>query len=284
MADLATEQGALAFPDSWVIAIDAAEKKNGHPPGTLSSLITQEIGGVLPKFIKDPAAFHFEKGADGKRRNKRSGEISTARGLGGVLRGTAKDPDSRTTPLSDKDFQSPEKQIAFIGEYLKNRIPKGGTLSDGLARYGEGEGYANQVLARTNIPSVPVTQETRKALSPIPRPNARNPIPQPNTTTAPPPQRRPGEQDAVGGAGQVPQDNPFNASNPLELLNRDHTRGSNDPFDILNRDHTLGLNGRRNPVPLPAPELQSFGGLGQPNNAQQIQDRLRQTQGTEIII
>jgi len=281
MIESVADESALGVPDDVLAELDAADTREGLPSGTMLSIMTQEVGGQFGKFLGDPRASHFEKGADGKRRAP-NGKVSSAFGLFGILESTAADPGFGVKPLAVKDQGDIKKQIQFAASYLKGRTGND-DLSVGLGKFGEGPKYAAQVLGRIGLEADPSRAVNREA--PIPRPNVRNPIPQPNTTAVPPPpQRRPGEQDAVRGDGQVPQDNPFNAPNPFDILNRDHTRDSNDPFDILNRDHTLGLPGGGNPVPPPAPELQPFGVVGRPNNTQQIQDRLRQTQGTEIII
>lgn len=125
----------------------AAEKAAGLKPGLIESVRMQETGG-RQAFIDDPAKYHYEKNAEGKRVAGHTGKISTAFGPFGILESTGKNPGYGVTPLKDKSF---DEQLRFMSEYLAARIKHSGSVEGGLAGYGEGSKYANQVLSRTNI-------------------------------------------------------------------------------------------------------------------------------------
>lgn len=117
-----------------------AEQAYGLPEGILASIREQETGNKQ-RFLDDPAAPHYT-GANPK---------SSAFGLYGILENsTAKDPGYGVAPLASK---SPEDQVQFAAQYLAARTADAGSLAAGLAGYGEGEGYANQVLNRAGISS-----------------------------------------------------------------------------------------------------------------------------------
>lgn len=119
--------------------IAKAEKANGLPAGTLSSIVTQETGNNQD-YIKDPSKHHYAKDASGKRK-------SSAFGPYGILESTAKNPGYGVAPLLDKSLA---EQTRFAAEYLAaRRKAAGGDLSKALAGYGEGSKYANEVMART---------------------------------------------------------------------------------------------------------------------------------------
>lgn len=118
--------------------ISSAEKSAGLPSGLLKSVMQQEIGG-RKEFIDDPAKYHYEPDASGKRK-------SSAFGPFGILDSTAKDPGYGVAPLKDKSI---DEQLRFSSQYLAARIKSaGGSVRAGLAGYGEGERYANQVMGR----------------------------------------------------------------------------------------------------------------------------------------
>lgn len=131
---------APAAPVSYDMAnqLAAAEKANGLPAGLLSSIMKQETGN-RKDFQDDPAKYHYEKDANGKRK-------SSAFGLFGILDSTAKDPGYGVDPLKDK---SVAEQIRFAAQYSAARIKAaGGDVAKGMAGYGEGAGYASQVMGR----------------------------------------------------------------------------------------------------------------------------------------
>lgn len=140
---------ARNLPDDWVTQMAAEEQRTGLPAGTLNALISQETG-LQQRFLDDPAAYHYAVGPKGEKPK------SSARGLGGILKGTARDPGFGVTPL--KDWSVPE-QLRFMADYTKARSGKNGDLRTGLAAYGEGAKYAQQVMGRINKATpVPVEQ------------------------------------------------------------------------------------------------------------------------------
>ena len=134
---------ALSIPDTLLASLDAADVRHGFPKGTMMSVMQQEIGGNT-KYLNDPAAYHYEANAEGKRIAGHTGKVSTAFGPFGILESTAADPGYGVAPLKSKNL---EDQIAFAGAYLAARSRDKG-LSAGLAGYGEGEKYAQQVQGR----------------------------------------------------------------------------------------------------------------------------------------
>lgn len=136
-------KNSLALPDHVVQLLAAADARNGLPAGTMFSVMRQEIGGQS-RFLDDPTAYHYEAGPDGRRVAKHTGKVSTAFGPFGILESTAKDPGFGVAPLANKSI---EEQVRFASDYLAARSKKGG-LKAGLAGYGEGVQYADQVLGR----------------------------------------------------------------------------------------------------------------------------------------
>lgn len=115
-----------------------AERANNLPAGTLASIVTQETGDNQD-YINDPAKYHYNKDASGKRK-------SSAFGPFGILDSTAKQPGFGVTPLRDKSLA---EQARFAAEYLAaRRRASGGDLGKALAGYGEGSKYAMEVMAR----------------------------------------------------------------------------------------------------------------------------------------
>lgn len=129
----------LALPDKLLALTSEAEKRTGLPKGAVASLIIQEVGGQLDKFLKQPDAFHYAPGPNGEKPK------SSARGLIGVLKDTATKPGYGVTPLKDYSI---EEQIRFGADYLAARAKQAGSFEKGLAGYGEGARYAQQVMNR----------------------------------------------------------------------------------------------------------------------------------------
>lgn len=121
-----------------------ADARNGFPKGTMASVMQQESGGNN-KFLDDPAAYHYAAGADGRRVAPHTGKVSTAFGPFGILESTAADPGYGVAPLKSKDLG---EQVRFASDYLAARSKQAGGLTQGLAGYGEGEKYAQQVQGR----------------------------------------------------------------------------------------------------------------------------------------
>lgn len=123
----------------------AADKRNGFPAGTMASVMQQESGGST-KFLDNPSAYHYAAGPDGRRVAGHTGKVSTAFGPFGILESTAADPGYGVKPLGDKSIG---EQVRFASDYLAARSKGAGGLIGGLAGYGEGAKYAQQVAART---------------------------------------------------------------------------------------------------------------------------------------
>lgn len=144
MAKPAVNSQSLALPDNVFSMLAEADKQRGFPPGTMQSLLMQETSGN-PKYIQDPTTYHYQPDASGNRK-------STARGPFGILDSTAKSPGFGVAPLGDATNFA--EHLRFAGDYLAARSKKAGSLSGGLAGYGEGPGYANSVMARMGLPVV----------------------------------------------------------------------------------------------------------------------------------
>jgi hypothetical protein len=136
------------LPDGLLQLFSQAEKANGLPAGTMASVMQQEIGGQLNKFLSDPTAYHYPVGPDGRRVAKHTGKVSTAFGPFGILESTAKDPGYGVKPLQSKDIG---EQVRFAAEYLAARSKRSGGLVQGLAAYGEGDKYGAQVAKRMGL-------------------------------------------------------------------------------------------------------------------------------------
>ena len=163
-----------------IAALNAeAEKKAGLPAGTLSRINKKEIGNNT-KFIDDPAAYHYPKNAEGKRIAKHSGVVSTAFGPYGIVESTAAKPGYGVTPLRNKSL---EEQARFAAEYLAARVKQAGSLEKGLAGYGEGTKYAQDVMKGLGVrPSPQQLQQVQvqpppQAQTEQPRVVAQNPSP-----------------------------------------------------------------------------------------------------------
>lgn len=132
----------------------SAEKRVNLPAGTMRSILQQEVGGQVSRFLKDPTTYHYEADAKGQRVSPKTGKVSTAFGPFGILESTARDPGWGVQPLKDKSLA---EQVRFASEYLAARSKAAGSLQAGLAGYGEGKKYAQQVSDRigpTRVPSV----------------------------------------------------------------------------------------------------------------------------------
>lgn len=156
---------ALGLPDNVMMMLADADQKNGFPAGTMHSIMRQEVGGNADKYLKDPAAYHYAQGADGRRVAKHTGKVSTAFGPFGILESTGAKPGYGVTPLKDKTLA---EQVRFAGDYLAARSKQAGGLQAGIAGYGEGEKYAQQVASR--IPGgkgVPFKENALKQIPPV---------------------------------------------------------------------------------------------------------------------
>lgn len=124
--------------------LQAAEKRTGLPEGLLRSIIKQETGGKQD-YLDDPSKYHYGLNAAGKRIAGHTGQISTAFGPFGILESTGSKPGYGVAPLADKSI---DEQVRFASDYLAARVKSAGSVSAGLAGYGEGEKYSRQVLSR----------------------------------------------------------------------------------------------------------------------------------------
>ena len=138
-------QAPLNLPTEVSTSLAQQEQSLGIPPGMLSSIVQQEVGGRLDEFLKDPAKYHYELNKDGKRIAGHTGKESTAFGPFGIVESTAKDPGYGVKPLQNKSL--PE-QIRFVAEYAAARAKDAGSWEKGLAGYGEGAKYAQAVIGR----------------------------------------------------------------------------------------------------------------------------------------
>lgn len=156
------------IPDEVFSLLVAQDAKHGFPPGTMASILQQEVGGQLDKFLGDPTAYHYGLAADGVRRTK-DGTVSTAFGPFGILDSTAKDPGWGVQPLQDK--ASLEEQIRFASDYLAARVRNAGDFEQGIASYGQGKQYAQSVLGRIGgYPTPEAAQPVAVAQAPAPVP------------------------------------------------------------------------------------------------------------------
>lgn len=140
----------------------AAEAANGLPSGTLGSIRQQETGGSS-KYIDDPSTYHYPLNSEGRRVAGHTGKVSTAFGPYGILESTGAQPGYGVQPLRSKAL---EDQVDFAASYLAGRSRQAGSLERGLAGYGEGDKYANQVLKRiqgTMTTSTPTNIDTLAA-------------------------------------------------------------------------------------------------------------------------
>ena len=156
---------AKGISDDLIKMLGEADKRNGLPPGTMFSVMQQETGGNT-KYVDDPTTYHYGLNKDGKRIAGHTGKISTAFGPFGILESTGKDPGYGVQPLKDKSLA---EQVRFASDYLAARSKHAGGLQAGLAGYGEGGKYGQQVMARldkTSVPAAtkPVVQTAQAAL------------------------------------------------------------------------------------------------------------------------
>lgn len=147
-----------------------ADKARGFPAGTMASVMQQETGGNA-KYLQDPSTYHYAPNAEGKRIAGHTGKISTAFGPFGILESTGRDPGYGVKPLQSKDLA---EQIRFAGDYLAARSKGAGSLQAGLAGYGEGAKYSQQVARRRDgksptIPMVPAQMQLAQAAATMPQ-------------------------------------------------------------------------------------------------------------------
>lgn len=133
-----------SLPERIQALLIQADKRNRLPAGTMASIMQQEVGGKANQYLQDPAKYHYGLNAEGRRVAGHTGKVSTAFGPFGILESTGAKPGYGVKPLANKTI---EEQVRFASEYLAARS-KGKGLAEGLAGYGEGRKYANQVAGR----------------------------------------------------------------------------------------------------------------------------------------
>lgn len=208
----------FGLPDELFQSLVSTDARHGFPPGTMASILQQEVGGSLDKYLSNPATYHYAAGADGLRRGAQ-GQVSSAFGPFGFLDSTAQDPGWGVQPLQDKNDLN--EHIRFAGDYLAARIRQTGDFSKGIGAYGEGDQYAEKVLSR--IPAFQ-SQDTAPQFAQAAKP----PV-----TPADGTPEVPGSVDATQvAANPVPpeweqfrswvprRDEPTGSSNPLQQLAR----------------------------------------------------------------
>jgi hypothetical protein len=143
-------KNSLSLPDHVVQLLSAADARNGLPAGTMFAVMQQESGG---RFLDAPDTKHYPSGV------APNGKKSSAFGPFGILESTAAAPGYGVAPLKDKSL---EEQVRFASDYLGGRIKaRGGDVVAGLADYGEGPQYGQQVAAR--IKGVPMSPRSTGA-------------------------------------------------------------------------------------------------------------------------
>lgn len=152
-------------PKSIFEKLDAVDESKGFPKGTMRAIMHNEIRN-REDFINDPAKYHYDVAADGKRRTK-DGTISTAFGPFGILESTARKPGFGVGPLKDKSF---DEQARFAADVLGAFAKKRGSLEKGLANYGDGPAYAARVMqhvAKGDLPTEIVKTPGNKTTAPV---------------------------------------------------------------------------------------------------------------------
>lgn len=161
-------------PDELIQLLIEADKRNGFPVGTMASVMRQEIGGNS-KYIQDPAAYHYPLGPDGRRAAKHTGKVSTAFGPFGILESTGANPGYGVKPLQDKSLG---EQVRFASDYLAARAKQAGSLEKGLAGYGEGAKYSQEVMGRLGAPGAPPQVVAQQQVAPVNQAPVAQPMPQ----------------------------------------------------------------------------------------------------------
>lgn len=131
-------------PQEWFDAMAREEKRAGLPAGMLRSIY--EIEG---RSLTAADQYHYPFYKDtGKRLTPQSGykQTSDARGLFGVMGGTAKAPGYNVRPLQDWSL---DEQARFAADYYSALLrDSGGNPYKALRRYGGNSAYPNQIMGR----------------------------------------------------------------------------------------------------------------------------------------
>lgn len=220
----------MGVPDIAAL-LAQADAARGFPKGTMASVMQQETGGNA-KYLQDPSTYHYAPNAEGKRIAGHTGKISTAFGPFGILESTGRDPGYGVKPLQSKDL---EEQIRFAGDYLAARSKGAGSLQAGLAGYGEGGKYGQQVMARlgkgsTSLPvmarAVP-SQAVQVAELPRMLAQEQTPVPVQQEAVQPVP--------VIVAQAQVaePQWDAFQQAMPRQVLPNDLDYGRAAPLQVV---------------------------------------------------
>lgn len=253
---MAKNSSTLALPDNVFAMLADADKQRGFPAGTMQALLMQETGGQA-QYLSDPTTYHYGLNADGKRVAAHTGKVSTAFGPFGILESTAKDPGYGVKPLADKANLA--EHIRFAADYLDARSKSAGSLSAGLAGYGEGAKYSTQVARRmVNVPvkeapvavaAAPVVTQTPAVLSVQ---NSSTPTPTQAPTVVAQAPVAPTEAAPVQVAATIPEAKPVD---PLYAY---------QPKPYQNPDFMAALSGL---VQASVPNFNSFDSFGKRGRA-----------------
>jgi hypothetical protein len=179
-----SKEKAQGLPANLIGMLAEADKRNGFPPGTMQSIVKQEVGAKFGDYLADPAKYHYGLNAEGRRVAGHTGKVSTAFGPFGILESTGKDPGYGVKPLADKSLG---EQVRFASEYLAARSKRAGGLAAGLAGYGEGAKYSGQVMARLGTQAAPEPQPVMAMAAMPPMASAGAPVPVPASLGGPMP-------------------------------------------------------------------------------------------------
>lgn len=219
-----------------------ADKARGFPAGTMASVMQQETGGNA-KYLTDPSTYHYGLNAEGKRVAGHTGKISTAFGPFGILESTGADPGYGVKPLQNKSI---EEQVRFASDYLDARSKSAGSLNAGLAGYGEGAKYSQQVARRRDGGSPAPVQLAQTVVPPQEVPQA------PAVMDAPPvqvmaqaPVQAPvppevGQPEPVQVAEAAPQWDAFRQAMPRQMLPMDLNYGRAAPVQVASVQPNFG--------------------------------------------
>lgn len=151
------------IPQDVLKMLEQTDARHGFPAGTMLGILQQETGGRT-EFLDKPDTYHYAPDETGKRIAKHTGKVSTAFGPFGILESTAKDPGYGVQPLRDKSLA---EQVRFAGDYLAARVKQAGSFAGGLAGYGEGKGYAQQVVAKAGNQPAQAAPVQQVAAAPV---------------------------------------------------------------------------------------------------------------------
>ena len=230
-----SSKGKPGIPENVMGMLAAADKRNGFPPGTMASVMQQEVGGDINKYLADPSTYHYGLNAEGKRVAGHTGKVSTAFGPFGILESTGADPGYGVKPLANKSL---DEQVRFAADYLAARAKAGGSLEAGLAGYGEGAKYSGQVMARMAPSQAPVARNQAPIQSaqvaqlgtfPV------QPAPEAPVLVASSPAQPVPEMVAEAAAAAAPQQVPMNQSDAWQEFLRT-VQGARQPINVADLD------------------------------------------------